>query len=48
MVSDRPYRERLTEDQALEELRRYSGRHFDPEVVEVFVRVIERDQAEAA
>jgi HD-GYP domain-containing protein (c-di-GMP phosphodiesterase class II) len=48
MISDRPYRERLTEAEALEELRRYSGRHFDPEVVDVFVRVIERDRAEAA
>jgi two-component system cell cycle response regulator len=48
MISDRPYRERLTEAEALEELRRYSGRHFDPEVVKVFVRVIERDRAAAA
>jgi two-component system, cell cycle response regulator len=48
MISDRPYRERLTEAEALEELRRYAGRHFDPEVVQVFVRVIERDRAAAA
>lgn len=45
MVSDRPYREPLPESEALAELERCSGQQFDPDVVEAFVRVLERDRA---
>ena len=48
MTSDRPYRERLSEDEALEQLMSCAGRQFDPEVVDVFVRVLQRDRAAAA
>ena len=48
MLSDRPYRRRLDEAEALDQLMRCSGRQFDPVVVEAFARVIERDRAEAA
>jgi two-component system, cell cycle response regulator len=48
MLSDRPYRRRLDEGEALDQLMRCSGRQFDPVVVEAFARVIERDRAEAA
>jgi HD-GYP domain-containing protein (c-di-GMP phosphodiesterase class II) len=34
MTSDRPYRARLTEEEALDELRRCSGSQFDPAVAE--------------
>lgn len=40
MTTDRPYRKALTPDQAFEELRRSSGRHFDPSVVEAFIRIM--------
>jgi len=37
MISDRPYRKALPISAAREEIRRYSGRQFDPRVVEVFL-----------
>jgi putative nucleotidyltransferase with HDIG domain len=42
MTSDRPYRKALTRDQAVEELRKFSGRQFDPELVSVFLRVLDK------
>jgi len=45
MTSARPYRkEPLTEQQAIEELRRNSGSQFDPKVVEAFLKVLEREK----
>jgi HD-GYP domain-containing protein (c-di-GMP phosphodiesterase class II) len=37
MTTDRPYRRALTFERVVEELRRYSGRQFDPQLVEVVV-----------
>ena len=48
MVSERPYREAFTETQALNELELCSGRQFDPDVVEAFVRVMRSDRAKVA
>jgi two-component system cell cycle response regulator len=48
MLSDRPYRRRLDETEALDQLMRCSGRQFDPLVIGAFARVIERDRAEVA
>ena len=48
MLSDRPYRRRLDEAEALDQLMRCSGRQFDPVVIGAFARVVERDRAEAA
>ncbi len=42
MTTDRPYRKALPQEVALEELRRFSGRHFDPALVEIFIKAIER------
>ncbi len=39
MTSDRPYRPALSREAAYNELRLYKGRHYDPEVVEVFERL---------
>ena len=43
MISDRPYRPRLSDEEAREELKRCSGSQFDPEVVEAFLRVRGRE-----
>ncbi len=42
MTANRPYRKALTKEDALKELHRNVGTQFDPEVVEVFTRVIEK------
>ena len=39
MIAGRPYRERISHDDALAELRRQAGVQFDPELVEVFAEV---------
>ncbi len=36
MTSDRPYRRRLSAEEAIEEIEKESGRQFDPEIAEVF------------
>jgi len=46
MVSDRPYREALSSDEAIEELRRHAGTQFDPKVVEVVTRALTQRVAE--
>lgn len=38
MTSWRPYRSRMSDDEAIVELRRCSGTQFDPEIVELFIR----------
>ena len=38
MTSDRPYRNRLPDEVAFKELERFSGRQFDPNVVDAFLR----------
>lgn len=39
MTTDRPYRAARSKDEALEELKRSSGTHFDPDVVSAIVRI---------
>lgn len=36
MISERPYSRRKTTEEALQELRLYSGTQFDPEIVDIF------------
>ena len=43
MTSDRPYRDRLTPEEAARELVECSGKHFDVEVVDKFVDVLADD-----
>jgi len=41
MTTDRPYRKALSIDEAIEELKKFSGLQFDPAVVEIFVSVLQ-------
>lgn len=42
MTTERPYRDAMSHEKAVAELRRCAGTQFDPQVVEVFLRVVER------
>jgi len=42
LTTDRPYRKALSKKSALAELKRSSGAEFDPEVVEAFLKALER------
>jgi len=42
MVSKQPYRESLMTEEAISELKKYSGTQFDPDVVVVFSRIISK------
>lgn len=44
MTSNRPYNVRRTYEQAVEELRKYKGIQFDPEIVEKFIEVINENK----
>jgi HD-GYP domain-containing protein (c-di-GMP phosphodiesterase class II) len=48
MTSERPYRPALTRSEAVREVERCSGAQFDPELVDVFLEVLEADDAVAA
>ena len=40
LTSDRPYRKAWTEKKALEYIRDEKGKHFDPKIVDIFLRLI--------
>jgi HD-GYP domain-containing protein (c-di-GMP phosphodiesterase class II) len=40
MTTDRPYRAAMAIDDALEELHRYAGTQFDPQVVSALERLL--------
>ena len=42
MITDRPYRKRLSEEEALRRLEEGAGTQFDPRVVEECRRVLAR------
>jgi len=46
MTTDRPYRRGLTLEQAEYELKKNSGKQFDPELVELFLKMIKSDAIE--
>jgi putative nucleotidyltransferase with HDIG domain len=41
LISDRPYREKITFMEAVEEIRKVSGTQLDPEIVEALERIVE-------
>lgn len=43
MTSDRPYRKAMSSEQAISELTRCAGTQFDPKVVEVFIKILRRN-----
>jgi len=44
MTSDRPYRKALSEENALKEIKRMSGIQFRPDLVEVFIPLMEKQR----
>jgi len=44
MTTNRPYRKAMPLRTAIDELERYSGTQFDPEIVSAFLRVVARQQ----
>ena len=44
MTSNRPYNARKTYEQAIEEMRKYSGVQFDPEISAKFIEVINENK----
>lgn len=46
MTSDRPYRKALPYSVARDEIIKYSGKQFDPEIVQVFLKVPEQEWSE--
>ncbi|MEK6713137.1 MAG: diguanylate cyclase [Nitrospirota bacterium] len=45
MTTDRPYRKALPVEAAIAELHRCSGSQFDPKIVDVFIRILEKEAA---
>lgn len=45
MTSKRPYRDALTQDQAIQELLQNSGRQFDPAIVKIFVKQLTQEKS---
>jgi diguanylate cyclase (GGDEF)-like protein/PAS domain S-box-containing protein/putative nucleotidyltransferase with HDIG domain len=44
LISDRPYRKALPQQEALKILEEEKGKKFDPEIVDAFFRVLEREK----
>lgn len=42
MTTATPYRKKKSKEEAIEELRSHAGTQFDPAIVEVFIRIIEK------
>jgi putative nucleotidyltransferase with HDIG domain len=43
MIDERPYKQPLSFKEALDEIRAYTGKNFDPQVVDAFFQIINRD-----
>jgi len=47
MISERPYREAISEAEARAELERCAGSQFDPQVVEAFLQALTAQEQQA-
>jgi HD-GYP domain-containing protein (c-di-GMP phosphodiesterase class II) len=45
LTSDRPYRKAWTESEAIIHIRQQANKHFDPHVIDVFEKILERQIA---
>ena len=43
MTSNRPYRKALTAEESLKEIERCKGTQIDPELADLFIKMIQRD-----
>ncbi len=48
MTSDRPYRSAMSRETAIARLKAASGTQFDPQLVEAFLKALEKEEEEAA
>ncbi len=46
MISDRPYRKKMTKKEAMKEIKHCSGTQFDPKIAEAFVKLLEKEKEE--
>lgn len=44
MTTERPYRKRISTQQAVTEIKKHSGTQFDPKVVEAFLKVVRKPE----
>jgi HD-GYP domain-containing protein (c-di-GMP phosphodiesterase class II) len=44
MTSDSPYRNKMTEEEAKKEIKKFSGIQFDPKVVDAFFELLEEEK----
>jgi putative nucleotidyltransferase with HDIG domain len=47
LTSDRPYRTGWPKDRALRHIRELSGRHFDPQVVDAFLKMVHQESGDS-
>lgn len=47
LLSDRPYRDAWPDEKALQYLREQTGKHFDPVVVEIFLKMVTKDEKDS-
>jgi HD-GYP domain-containing protein (c-di-GMP phosphodiesterase class II) len=43
LTSERPYRKPLSKEEAIKELKKYSGKQFDPEIIEMFIQILDNN-----
>lgn len=43
MTSDRPYRKGMSHEEAIQELKKCSGKQFDPNIVNKFIKLLKKD-----